>query len=52
MWGAVLLVVVLVVVMPVAIMMSGSLVAGVLGCLLKGDADRRGGDSVYKGLNN
>ncbi len=52
MWGAVLLVVVLMVVMPVAIMMSGAAVAGVLGYLLKDDADRRGADTVWKDLNN
>jgi len=52
MWGAVLIVVLLVVVMPVSIMMSGAAIAGLLGFFLKDDADRRGADTVWKDLNN
>ncbi len=52
MWGALLLVVILVVAMPVAIMMSGTVIAGLLGFLLKDDADQRGADTVWKELNN
>lgn len=52
MWGAVVIVVALVVVMPVTIMMSGAAIAGALGFLLKDDADRRGEGSVWKDLNN
>ncbi|MBQ89929.1 MAG: hypothetical protein CL441_00690 [Acidimicrobiaceae bacterium] len=39
--GAVIMIVVLVVVMPVGILMSGAIGASVLGRLLKGDADAR-----------
>ena len=52
MWGALLIVVLLVIVMPVSIMMSGAAVAGILGYVLKDDADRRGADTVWKDLNN
>jgi hypothetical protein len=51
MWGAVVIVVLLVVAMPVAIMMTGAIVAGVLGFFLKDDADRRGEGTVWKELN-
>ncbi|MBL78018.1 MAG: hypothetical protein QF575_06780 [Acidimicrobiales bacterium] len=39
--GAVIMIIVLVVVMPVGILMSGAIGASVLGRLLKGDADAR-----------
>jgi len=39
--GAVIMIIVLVVVMPVGILMSGAIGATVLGRLLKGDADAR-----------
>jgi len=52
MWGGVLLAFLLVVVMPVSIMMTGALVAGLLGYVLKDDADRRGAGTVWKDLNN
>ncbi|MCC6437085.1 MAG: hypothetical protein IT196_18800 [Acidimicrobiales bacterium] len=51
MWGAIIIVVALVIAMPVAIMMSGAAIAGVLGFLLKDDAERRGADTVWKDLN-
>lgn len=52
MWGGVLIAVVLMIVMPVGVMMSGAAVAGLLGFLLKDDADKRGADTVWKDLNN
>jgi hypothetical protein len=52
MWGAVVMVVALVVVMPVGIIMSLTVVAAVLGHLLKDDADRRGAGTVWRELNN
>lgn len=51
MWGALLMVLILVVLMPSAVMMSGSLVAALMGFLLKDDAERRGADTVWKDLN-
>jgi hypothetical protein len=52
MWGAVVLVVILVVVMPVGIIMSLTLVAAGLGHLLKDDAERRAAGTVWPELNN
>lgn len=52
MWGGVLIAVVLMIVMPVGLMMSGAALAGLLGFLLKDDADKRGADTVWKDLNN
>ena len=52
MWGAIIIVLALVIAMPVAIMMTGAVVAGLLGFVLKDDADRRGADTVWKELNN
>ncbi len=49
--GAVILVVLLVVVFPVMIMLTGAAIAGIFGFLLKDDADRRGEDTVWKELN-
>lgn len=42
---------ILVVVMPVAILMSGPVIAAVLGLLLKDNAERQGADTPWPELN-
>lgn len=49
--GGVLIALILVVVMPVAVLMSGSVVAAVLGLLLKDNAERQGADTPWVELN-
>jgi hypothetical protein len=51
MLGAILIAVVLVVVIPVAVMMSGAVVAAVLGWALKEDAEVRNAGSELIALN-
>ena len=49
--GAIALVVVLVVVIPVTVMMSGSIVAAILGTVLKDDGEARNEGSELLELN-
>lgn len=51
MLGAVLIVLVLVVVIPVAVLMSGAVVSAVLGWTLKEDAEERNAGSELIALN-
>lgn len=51
MLGAVLVAIAIVVVIPVSIMMSGSVIAAVMGWLLKDDADARNAGSELIDLN-
>lgn len=51
MLGGVIFAAVLLVVFPVLVIMSGPPVAAIIGWLLKDDAERRAGDSVWTDLN-
>lgn len=50
MLGALIMVVVLVVVIPVGVLMTGAAMAALIGHLLKEDADAKG-DEVWRDLN-
>jgi hypothetical protein len=51
MLGGVIMALILVVVIPVAVLMTGPLVAAVLGFLLKDNAERQGADTPWVELN-
>ncbi len=51
MLGGVVIALILVVAMPVAVLMSGPVVAALLGFLLKDNAERQGADTPWAELN-
>jgi hypothetical protein len=51
MLGGVIMALILVVVMPVAVLMTGPVVAAALGFLLKDNAERQGADTPWPELN-